>query len=496
MKISNEVKRKIRNCLVDFRYVVLSNDPDTELKSPFFHYDLSDLLLEDKGHVALEMFRESGKSAYALRTYPLHSLAFPNKKSDYIVIIKQNQRLASNKLKELINEYLNNPLVRHNVVEIKEQNANSFSVDVKNEKDEIINVRIEAYGKGAAIRGLSNQDRRPKIIILDDIQDKEDARSETVTETDWNWFLSDVIFLGKTARIFLIGNNLGEKCVIERVIKNADDLKFQALRIPVMRDGKPTWEEKQSLKEIEEERASYAKMGKLDIWYAEKMCQALAEESRIFKEEDYRYYSPHRKEDLISRCNLYACLDPASSSSNEACYRAITITGVDADNYWFLLNVRYGRWDSVETINQIFDVVVKYGLKDFHIEKGWYIQVLEPFLTKEMQKRNIFFNVIPLEHAKQGTKLERIKLLQPRFRAHTVYFPDAADWMPEMKSELAGVTKDGIKSEFIDCVDAFAMTEQVAQAPVNSRQSYQKTFERQRQKRQQTSESLFDIAGY
>jgi len=65
-----------------------------------------------------------------------------------------------------------------------------------------------------------------------------------------------------------------------------------------------------------------------------------------------------------------------------------------------------------------------------------------------------------------------------------------------MKSELAGVTKDGIKSEFIDCVDAFAMTEQVAQAPVNSRQSYQKTFERQRQKRQQTSESLFDIAGY
>ena len=44
------------------------------------------------------------------------------------------------------------------------------------------NVRIEAYGKGASIRGLSNKDRRPKILILDDIQDLEDARSETVTE--------------------------------------------------------------------------------------------------------------------------------------------------------------------------------------------------------------------------------------------------------------------------------------------------------------------------
>ena len=494
MKLTKSALRKIKNSLVYFRYVVLSNDLETELKSAYFHYTLSDLLLKQKCNVALEMFRESGKSSYALRTFPLYSLAYPKKERDYIVIIKQNQRLASNKLKELIDEYINNPLIKHNLVEIKEQNANSFSVDVKNEKGEVLNIRIEAYGKGVAIRGLSNQDRRPKIIILDDIQDKDDARSETITETDWNWFLSDVIFLGKTARIFLIGNNLGEKCVIERTIKNADDLKFNALRIPVMIDGKPTWEEKQSLKEIEEERASYARMGKLDIWYAEKMCQALAEENRIFKDEDYRYYSPYKKEDLIERCNIYACLDPASSTSNTACYRAITITGVDADNYWFLLDVRYGRWDSAETIDKIFDAVIKYGLKTFYIEKGWYIQVIEPFLTKEMQKRNIFFNVIPLEHAKQGTKLERIKILQPRFKAHTVYFPDNADWLSEFKSELAGVTKDEIKSEYIDCVDALAMTEQVALAPVNSRVSYNKSFSRE--KRQQPVQSLFEIAGY
>lgn len=495
MNLSSTVLKKIKNCLVDYRYVVLSNDAENELKSPYFHYDLSDLLLKDKGNVAIEMFRESGKSAYALRTFPLHSLSYPSKDRDYIVIIKKNQTLASNKLKELIDEYANNPLVRHNLVQIKEQNAQAFSVDVKNERGEIINVRIEAYGKGAAIRGLSNQDRRPKVIVLDDIQDKEDARSETVTETDWNWFLSDVIFLGKTARIFLIGNNLGERCVIERTINHAKELKFQALRIPVMKDGKPTWEEKQSLEEIKEEMASYAAMGKLDIWYAEKMCQALAVESRIFQEDDYRYYSRHNREDLISRCNVYACLDPASSTSNTACYRAITVTGVDADNYWFLLDVRFGRWDSDETISKIFDIVKTYGLKDFHIEKGWYEQVIKPFLMKEMQRRNIFFNIVPLEHAKQGTKLERIKLLQPRFKAHSIYFPDEADWLPEFKSELAGVTKDEIKSEYIDCVDAFAMTEQVAIAPVNSRLSYNKSFVMKKMQQQQ-NQSLFDIAGY
>ena len=148
-------------------------------------------------------------------------------------------------------------------------------------------------------------------------------------------FLSDIVFLGKTARIFLIGNNLGERCVIERVINNAEQLKFNTVKVPVMVDNQPTWEEKQNLDEIIEERNNYASIGKLDIWYAEKMCQALAEESRIFKDEDYRYYSPSRKDDLIGRCNLFACLDPASSTNPSACYRAITVTGVDSENYWF-----------------------------------------------------------------------------------------------------------------------------------------------------------------
>lgn len=496
MNLSNEQKRLIRSNLVNFRSVVLSNDMETELESPKFHYDLSDLLLNDKSNVAVEMFRESGKSSYALRTFPLYCLAYPDKKRDFIVIVKNNQTHASDKLKELISEYENNPLIRHNLVGIKEQNAQAFSVDVKNEKGDIINVRIEAYGKGASIRGLSNQDRRPKVIVLDDIQDHEDARSETVTETDWNWFLSDINFLGKTARIFLIGNNLGERCVIERVINNAEQLKFKAIRIPVMIDGKPTWEAKQSLAEIEEERSNYAAMGKLDIWYAEKMCQALAEESRIFKDEDYRYYSPQRKDDLIGRCNLYACLDPASSTNPAACYRAITVTAVDSENYWFVLDVLYGRWDSAETIDKIFDCVRKYGLKTFHIEKGWYVQVIEPFLMQEQRNRNTFFNIVPLEHAKQGSKLERVKMLQPRFKAHTVHFPDTAEWLPELKSELAGVTKDEIKSEYIDCVDALAMTEQVALPPVNSKISYNETFRREKQLRQQRNQSLFEIAGY
>ncbi len=496
MRISSEVKIRLKNDLVCFRDVVLMNDPKFEVEPGDFHFALSDLLLKETSHVAIEIFRESGKSSYALRAFPLHCLVYPSKDRDFIVIIKQNQSTASAKLKDIISEYKSNPLLQHNLVRIREENAKVFSADVKDEFGEVINVRIEAYGKGTGIRGLNNQDRRPKIIILDDIQDKEDARSETVTATDWDWFLSDIVFLGENTRIFFIGNNLGDRCCIEKCINNAEELHFKVIRVPIMVDNKPSWPARHTVEGILRERSDYAKLGKLDIWMAEKMCQAVAEENRTFNEDDYRYYSPSRQQELVSCCNVYACLDPASSMNPESCFRAITVTGVSQENYWFLLNCRYGRWDTFGIISEIFNVVSKYGLREFYIEKGWWEQVSRPLIEQEMRRRNVFFNVIPLEHGRVGTKLERIKALQPRFKAHTVFFPDEADWLSEFKTELAGVTKDAIKSEYIDLVDAFAMTDQVAVAPVNYKSSLPPSRYDREGGTSYENESLFDIYGY
>ena len=133
MRISSEVKQRLKNDLVAFRDVVLMNDPKFEVAPGDFHFALSDLLLNEKKHVAIEMFRESGKSSYALRAFPLHCLAYPSKDRDFIVIIKQNQSTASNKLKDIISEYKSNPLLQHNLVQINEENAKVFSVDVRDE---------------------------------------------------------------------------------------------------------------------------------------------------------------------------------------------------------------------------------------------------------------------------------------------------------------------------------------------------------------------------
>lgn len=483
----SEVVRKAAQNLVNFRKIVLSIDDSDEVESAPFHFDWSDVLLNGSRHTAVKGFRESAKTSYILRTYPQYCIAYPDKRRAYIVIIKDNATLAESKLQEIQREAMSNPAVCSQIDKVVDKSAKRFSVDVHTPAgeelisppelicppdqippSEKINLLFEAYGKGAAIRGLSNLDRRPDIVIVDDPQSLEDARSDTVTKHDWKWFLADVMFLGKAARIFLIGNNLGERCIIERVFAGKNELGFDTISVPILNaDGTSAWPGRYTVAEIEAERENYRKLGKIDLWMREKMCVSVAEESRVFNKIDYRYFVFDElfKDSLLSRCRIKATLDPASSKENESCFRAIVVKATDVDGNWFILDVLYGRWDSFELMNKIFDTVVKWRLKDFGIEKGMLEQVLRPFIIKEQAKRQIFFNLIPLEHAKEGTKLERIKILQPRFKAHTIYFAMDAPWLSEMESELAGVTKDEIKSLYIDLVDALAMHEQVDEKP-------------------------------
>jgi hypothetical protein len=235
------------------------------VKPARFHYTISDILLHNKKHFAIEAFRESGKTELVCRAYPLYHLLFPSPEVQYIVLILRNQRNASKKLREIASIHQSDPVFKVNTAEVIEQTAEAYEVELKDWDG--CRVRIEAYGKGATIRGINWHGRRPDIVILDDIQDFEDAQSETVLEKDWEWFLSDVKPLGKSSRIFLIGNNLGEKCVIERVFEHAHELNFETLRIPAIDEkGNPTWPEKFSLDFLEKEREAYRKAGKIDLW--------------------------------------------------------------------------------------------------------------------------------------------------------------------------------------------------------------------------------------
>lgn len=437
-----------------------------------FHYGWSKSILEGTGHEVWECFRESAKGQMIVRAFPLYQLTFPEERFDYIVMIKNNSTIASAKLKEIAAEFTSNKIASSNLVRIIQQSADAFHVETTDKFGHTVETRIEAYGKGASVRGASYQDRRPRICIIDDPQDVEDAKSEVILEADWKWFLSDIIFLGQKTRIFLIGNNLGDKCIVERVMKNANAFGFKGNRIPVIEDGKPTWPSKYTVAGVEREKEAYRSVGQLDIWLRERMCQSTSEETRTFDLKDFPRFSHTDIGAIVKSSKISATLDPAASTTKEACFRAICVNAVTPENYWMIVDMPYGRWDSTELIDKIFETVARYGLKSFGIEKGMLFDFMAPIIRAEMVRRQIFFDLVPLEHGKKGTKLERIKMLAPRAKAHSIWLPDYADgigglasWITELELELTGVTKDAIKSEYADLMDALAMQDQIASPP-------------------------------
>jgi hypothetical protein len=274
--------------LVDFRTIFLAADDDVS-PAPF-HYRWSDLLLNGTTNIVVEGYRESAKTQYIIRSHTLYRLVYPSKAYDYIVNIESNQTRAESRLNEITRIYLANPALCNNLVRVNKNTGGIFDVDVTDAGGKEINVRIEAYGKGANIRGLVYGTRRPKLVVIDDPQDLEDSQSDTVIEKDWEWFMSDVYFLGDKTRVFLIGNNLGEKCIVERVKKDAVSLGYTVEVVPVLdADGNPSWPSKNTIEKIEAEKEAFRKIGKLEIWLREKMCQAIDPETQLFKREYFKY---------------------------------------------------------------------------------------------------------------------------------------------------------------------------------------------------------------
>lgn len=454
-----EAYQTAKKSLVNFRRLFLPI-PD-EVKSPWFHHTWSDILLNGKSHYAIQGFRESAKTGIVLRAFPLYCLTYPTYDRSYIVFIMANQKAASRRLKEISEEYTTNPLFSLNLIKVKEQSDRVFEAVVRDDIGQEITVRFEAYGKGSGIRGLNSRDKRPDIVLIDDPQDLEDSLSDTIQNNDYDWFISDVFFLGKNTRIFFIGNNLGDKCLIERIIQNKKEFGFEAIRIPILdAEEKSNWAERWSVEDILREKDAFRKIGKVDLWFREKMCISISPDNQIFKKEFFRYYDPNVvKRDKLS---VFTTVDLAISEKRTADYSVVCTIGVNDENHWFVLDVKYGRWNPSQLIDKIFEAVGQFRPLYVGMEKVAYQAALMHFVQKEMPKRNQWFTIKEL--LAENKKELRINAMQPRFVAGTIWFPMGADFLTELETELLTHPK----SLHDDLIDALAYMEQIAVAPVNS----------------------------
>jgi phage terminase large subunit-like protein len=186
----------------------------------------------------------------------------------------------------------------------------------------------KALGKGQSPRGVKDEERRPKIIIVDDIDDDEEVLNEKRLDKshDWLWGALYGSFDIKGAHLFMMLNNIiGTDSLMRRALyghPEGKDFKFDYSEVVNILDknGRPSWHQRYTLKDC---MAMITKMG-TRLSQREYFNNPIIE-GKVFKAEWIQYKS---LPSLRLFKYLIAYLDPSFSNKSTADHKALMLLGM------------------------------------------------------------------------------------------------------------------------------------------------------------------------
>lgn len=128
---------------------------------------------------------------------------------------------------------------------------------------------IQAAGKGA-VRGLNIKNRRPDVIVMDDMQTREDSESPTQADKDLSWMLGTLMKLKDPRRcLYIFVGNMYHSpgCILRKLKNNKQWISF--IVGAILSDGKPIWPELHSIESLMAELENDTAMGKPEIFFSE-----------------------------------------------------------------------------------------------------------------------------------------------------------------------------------------------------------------------------------
>jgi len=132
-------------------------------------------------------------------------------------------------------------------------------------------VVLAALGAGTSVRGLNILNTRPDVIIMDDIQTKECAKSKTENDALMEWLTGTLIKCRDMQRALLvyIGNMYNEDCILNQLKLH---VQWQSFIVgAVLKDWATLWPEMFTLEQLLDEYKHDNKLGLGDIWFSEVM---------------------------------------------------------------------------------------------------------------------------------------------------------------------------------------------------------------------------------
>ncbi len=308
---------------------------------------------------------------------------------------------------------------------------------------------IEYSSVGAETRGATSDLGRPQIIILDDIETREQARSQYLTDNLDEWLFKDLIpsLASGTGRIILLGTVISGISLANRIatgkmpgwqyIKKAA-VDFEA--------GTVLWREHPVYGNLQywiDERVKLAAINKLSFFASEYMNEYIVDSGNPISPSQIQHYDTLPAD----ATRYFCCIDLAYTKKKYSDKTAYIVFASDPNNNIYIIEAKKAKLDLTERVNLCFDLFKRYrdnGLYEISIEG--YADFIDT-VKEHQRQRNTFFS---LKELKTGgvNKADRILTLQPSM--HTIFFPDLNS--NELIEELLAWSETSTVDDLSDCL--------------------------------------------
>mgnify|MGYP000067067888 CR=1 FL=1 len=293
-------------------------------------------------------------------------------------------------------------------------------------------VSFRAIGAGQSPRGTRNDEVRPDMIIIDDLEDDEIARNEKRQNDQWKWIeeaLIPTVSVSGNIRVVFLGNIISKNGVMARAKDICD--KFEVINIRD-NDGKSTWPEKNSEEHIDWILSKISYIAQQKEYFNNPIS-----EGTVFKDVAWGKVPP-----LNQFTFLVAYGDPAPSNkeNKQNCHKALPLIGHKDGTFYVIKcfleqvsNATFVRWfwDLQLLVDQkahVYNYIENNTLQD-----PFYEQVFLPLFKEQGDLTGLHLFTTP-DDRKKPDKFTRIEgNLEPLNRLGKLVLNEKEKGNPHMK---------------------------------------------------------------
>ena len=183
---------------------------------------------------------------------------------------------------------------------------------------------LRASGAGNQMRGINVDNKRPEVAVIDDLEDRENVKTEHQQTAMIEWFMGTFYkALAKNTKMMYLGNMVAKNCLLEQLCASPNWTTFLYGCLVPDESGKMVslWPDRWPLAELIEDFKEYQRLGLLHIWMAEMMNRPGAG-SKGFQAKQIKYDTLP----VLDACTAtFLTVDPAFTKNRTSDRTAIVV---------------------------------------------------------------------------------------------------------------------------------------------------------------------------